>query len=130
MSERKIYAVDFDGTITRHSRFPDIGEPRTEFIEWLKDQQAGGVKLILWTCRVGKLLDEAVSFCNGFELKFDAINENLPEIIEAFGGDTRKIFANKYIDDASVTPWEIMEYMPKPVAEKPKPPKRKARIVR
>lgn len=27
------------------------------------------------------------------------MNENLPEIIAEFGGDTRKIFANEYIDD-------------------------------
>ena len=30
---------------------------------------------------------------------FDAVNENLPEIVEAFGVDPRKIFANEYIDD-------------------------------
>lgn len=33
---------------------------------------------------------------------FDAVNENLPEIIEAFGGDCRKIFANEYIDDRAI----------------------------
>lgn len=33
---------------------------------------------------------------------FDAVNENLPEIIAEFGGDTRKIFANEYIDDRNV----------------------------
>lgn len=29
---------------------------------------------------------------------FDAVNENLPEIIESFGSDTRKIFANGQIE--------------------------------
>ena len=29
---------------------------------------------------------------------------NVPEIIEEFGGDTRKIFANEYIDDRNVMP--------------------------
>ena len=32
-------------------------------------------------------------------LKFDAVNENLPEIVEGFGGDSRKIYADVYIDD-------------------------------
>jgi hypothetical protein len=74
------------------------------------------------------LLDEAVRFCNGFGLEFDAVNENLPEIIEKFGGDCRKIFANRYIDDASAVPWEIVK--PKPKVEKPVMQRRKARIVR
>jgi hypothetical protein len=32
---------------------------------------------------------------------FDAVNENLPETISAFGQDTRKIFAHEYLDDRS-----------------------------
>lgn len=113
-----------------HGKFPDVGTPNTDLIKWLNERQAEGHTIILWTCRVGEALDRAVEFCirNGFAP--DYINENAPWIIEAFGGDTRKIFANKYIDDASVTPWEIMEYMPKPAIEMPKPERRKARIVR
>ena len=124
----KILAIDFDGTITRHSRYPNIGEANTEFIDWLKKQKEDGCKLILWTCRTGRLLQEAVEFCEKHGLTFDAVNENLPEIIEKFGGDTRKIFAHKYIDDASAVPWEIVK--PKPKQEKPVTPMRKARIVR
>lgn len=122
--------LTFDGTITRCSRFPEIGEPRTEFIEWLKVQKEEGVKLILWTCRVGKLLDEAVMFCREMGLEFDAINENIPEIVEKFGGDTRKVFANRYFDDASMVPWGIVGCTPKPKAEKSVREHRKARIVR
>lgn len=118
----------FDGTITRHSRYPNLGEPNIEFIEWLKSQKKDGVKLILWTCRVGRLLEEAVDFCSRHGLQFDAVNENLLEIIEQFGGDTRKIFAHKYIDDASEKPWEIVK--PKPKPEEPVVPRRKARILR
>ena len=125
---RKFMPWIFDGTITKHSRYPQIGEPNTELIEWLKREKEGGVKLILWTCRVGDLLNQAVKFCEKQGLYFDAVNENLPEIIEKFGGDTRKIFANKYIDDASVVPWEIVK--PKPKVEKSVAPRRKARIVR
>ena len=38
--------------------------------------------------------------CLGVE--FDAVNENLPEVIERMGGDTRKVFANEYWDDRAV----------------------------
>lgn len=45
----------------------------------------------------------AVDFDGIFHgLKFDAVNENLPEVIELMGGDSRKIFANEYIDDKNV----------------------------
>lgn len=73
------------------------------------------------------MLEEAVKFCESFKLRFDAVNENLPEIIEKFGGDTRKIFAHVYIDDCARTPWEAIDYKPK---EKPVVQRRKARIVR
>ena len=33
---------------------------------------------------------------------FDAVNENLPETLEWMNDDSRKIFANEYIDDRSV----------------------------
>lgn len=58
-----------------------------------------GAKIILWTCRTGKMLDNAVAWCSEQGLEFDAVNQNLPAVIEAFGDDTRKIFANMYIDD-------------------------------
>ena len=35
-------------------------------------------------------------------LRFDAVNENLPENIEFFGNDCRKVWANEYWDDRAV----------------------------
>jgi len=97
----KIIAVDFDGCIVEN-KYPDIGEAIPETIRRLLDEQAGGTKIILWTCRVGKRLDAAVGFCKGQGIKFDAVNENLPEVIAEFGGDTRKIYADEYWDDMAV----------------------------
>lgn len=102
-----IYAVDFDGTLCEYM-WPDIGEPNTEIIEYIRFAQRCGVKLILWTCRQGKALEEAVEWCKQQGLEFDAVNENLPEVIEEFGGDTRKIFANRYIDDRAWHPKDIL----------------------
>lgn len=96
-----IIAVDFDGTLCE-DKYPEIGEPRNDTIEYLKDQQHNGAKIVLWTCRINELLDAAVNWCRDQGLIFDAVNQNVPEIIEEFGGDTRKVFANKYIDDRNV----------------------------
>lgn len=94
----KIIAVDFDGTLCMN-RYPEIGDPMYGTIAYLLKEKERGAKLILWTCRTGDLLQKAVSWCKERGLIFDAVNENLPEIINSFGSDTRKIFANEYIDD-------------------------------
>ena len=36
-------------------------------------------------------------------LKFDAVNENLPEMIKLFGSDSRKVFADYYLDDKNLS---------------------------
>ena len=105
MGKRKtsIYAVDFDGTLCEYA-WPGIGAMNYKLIRTLIALRAKGDKVILWTCRVGDKLDEAVEWCKARGLEFDAINENLPEIVEEFGCDSRKIFANVYIDDRAVDP--------------------------
>lgn len=97
----KIIAVDFDGTLFE-DKWPEIGEPNKELIEYLKIRQALGDKIILWTCRCGKDLINAVEKCEKHELIFDEVNENLPEAIEKFGNNSRKIFAHEYIDDKNI----------------------------
>lgn len=94
----KIIAVDFDGTLCEN-RWPEIGAPNEKLINYLKDQKRNGTLIILWTCRTGDRLLEAVEWCIEQGLYFDSINQNVPEQIELFGEDTRKIFADKYIDD-------------------------------
>lgn len=97
-----IYAVDFDGTLCE-DQFPEIGKPNISLIEYLVRKRVEGDKLILWTCRVGERLQEAVRWCREYGLEFDTINENLPEMIEKYGVDCRKIFADVYIDDKAVS---------------------------
>lgn len=93
-----IMAVDFDGTLCEN-KWPDIGKPNTKLIEALQMCKGVGCKLILWTCRHGRELKKIVKWCKEQGLVFDAVNRNLPEVIEYFGSDTRKIFAHRYIDD-------------------------------
>lgn len=97
-SRPHIIAVDFDGTLCEN-RWPEIGEPYPGILAFCIAMRALGAKLILYTCRTGKELHAAVEWCRKHHLEFDAVNENLPETIAAFGGDTRKIVADQYIDD-------------------------------
>lgn len=95
-----IYAVDFDGTLCE-SKWPGIGAPNKKLIQHLVQRRSEGAKVILWTCRVEERLKEAVDWCSKFGLEFDAVNDNLPELVEKFGNNTRKIWATCYIDDNS-----------------------------
>ena len=58
--------------------------------------------LILWTCRVGERLEEAVAACAEWGLVFDAVNDNLPERIATYGANPRKVNADEYWDDRAV----------------------------
>lgn len=100
-----IIAVDFDGTLCS-DRFPEIGIPNFRMIDFLRyTQRENKDKIILWTCRNGKQLEEAVRWCKKVgRLELDAVNENLPEIREKWGGDTRKVYADIYIDDKMKPP--------------------------
>ena len=97
----KIIAVDFDGTLC-YSNWPELGEPNTMLIDYLLQEKAAGNKLILWTCRAGKALTDATKWCHEQGLTFDAVNDNLPEIVELYGNNSRKITCDLYIDDKSV----------------------------
>ena len=107
------YAVDFDGTLCKN-KFPEIGEPNYILIEMLKELRKQGNKIILWTCRVDHWLEEAVGWCKALGLEFDEVNNNLPEKIEKWGNDTRKIYADFYLDDKAIQPPGLfyMGFMP------------------
>lgn len=96
-----IYAIDFDGTLCTDA-FPEIGEPREDIIEFVKAAKEAGDRLILWTCRVEDRLAEAVEWCAERGIIFDAVNENLPELVALYGNDCRKVSADRYIDDRSL----------------------------
>lgn len=94
-----ILAVDFDGTLVENA-FPGIGEPDHVIAGAVRAYQEMGWKIILWTCRTDEMLQDAVDFCKEqLGIEFDAVNDNLPEVQQYFGGNTRKVFANLYWDD-------------------------------
>jgi hydroxymethylpyrimidine pyrophosphatase-like HAD family hydrolase len=93
-------AVDFDGTIVEHD-YPLIGKEKIFAFQTLKELNKMGAKLILWTFRNGKELDEAVEYCRDNGVEFYAVNKNYPE--EIFDENvSRKIDADIYIDDKNI----------------------------
>lgn len=97
-----IIAVDFDKTISLGD-WPDVGPVNQPVLDALLERQRSGDKIILWTCRGGDELSAAIAWCKIYGLEFDAVNANLPEVLEAWGfKDTRKVFAHEYWDDAAV----------------------------
>lgn len=93
-----ILAIDFDGTLVEN-KFPGIGVIREPMWTAVRAYQDAGWRIILWTCRTGEMLEAAVNFCKENGLVPDEVNRNIPEVQAVYGGDTRKVFANMYIDD-------------------------------
>ena len=100
MEETYTIAVDFDGTIVE-DEYPGIGKPRIFAFETMKRLQEKGHRLILWTYRNGKHLDDAVVFCKDNGITFYAVNKSFPE--EEFDPKySRKINADYFIDDRNI----------------------------
>ena len=97
-----IIAVDFDGTIVEH-RYPEIGKDMPFATQPLKMLINDRHKLILWTVREGKLLEEAVEWCRKRGVEFYAINKDFPEEDLAKNQHfSRKLKADIWIDDRNI----------------------------
>ncbi len=106
-------AVDFDGTIVEH-KYPEIGKELPFAIATLRKLSEGGHKIILWTVREGKLLDQAVEFCRSRGLEFYAVNSEYPDASWSGKGVSRKVAADMYIDDRNlggVPDWNMIYQM-------------------
>lgn len=90
----RVIAVDFDNTIS-NGYYPDIGKPNEKVVEAMRREKASGSIIIIWTCREGKPLEEAVRYCKMFDIPFDYVNE-FPKF------ETRKVIADAYWDDKAV----------------------------
>lgn len=84
-----IIAVYYDGTILQN------GSIDRDMVNYLKEQQVKGVKVILWTARQGQGRDAAVVACEALGLVFDGVAEGKP-------------LADLYIDDKAVKSSEII----------------------
>lgn len=89
-------AVDFDGTLA-DTDATEIYSPNTKLINYLIERRRQGDKVILWTCREGSRLEQAVEWCKHQGLEFDAVNDNIPGL--KIFTNPRKVAADIYIDD-------------------------------
>ena len=94
-------AVDFDGTIVEHM-YPEIGNEIPFATDTLKMLIADHHKLILWSVREGKLLDDAVNWCKERGIEFYAVNSNYPEEKKNHDHFSRKLKADLFIDDRNI----------------------------
>jgi hypothetical protein len=94
--------VDFDGTIVE-DRFPEIGPEIPFATDTLKMLVKEHHRLILWTVREGKYLEDAVNWCRERGVEFYAVNRDYPE--ETTDNNqhfSRKIKADVWIDDRNL----------------------------
>ena len=93
-----IIAVDYDGTLQVD------GKPNRRLYRNLINAQASGNTIILWTCREGIKLTEAVRKMAQNGLRPNYVNNNAVEIVAKLGYNPRKVIADVYIDDKAVNP--------------------------
>lgn len=100
-----ILAIDFDGTITDKNKWykaETIKPNAKEVINFLHDKL--NIEIIIWTCRDNYYYDDlniAIDFLKNHDIHYDCINRNADIIIEKWKNDSRKIYADFYIDDKS-----------------------------
>ncbi|CCZ10492.1 putative uncharacterized protein [Odoribacter sp. CAG:788] len=102
-----IIAVDFDGTL-HTGQWPTIGATTPYAVEVMNKLKADGHYLVIWTCRAGDQLTEAINWLQEKGIPFNRINDNHPESVAKYGGNARKVYADLYIDDKQVgglPPW-------------------------
>lgn len=96
-----IIAVDFDGTISRGT-YPAIGGEQPYAGEALRTLHGQGHYIIIWTCRCGDRLLEAINWLLERNIPFDRVNDHNPENLAKYGEGAKKIYAHCYIDDKNV----------------------------
>lgn len=90
-------AIDYDGSCVKHS-YPEIGDD-IGAVPILKELVDKGHHLILYTMRSGETLNDAVNWFKKNNIPLYGINENKTQSIWT---SSPKIYANLYIDDASL----------------------------
>jgi hydroxymethylpyrimidine pyrophosphatase-like HAD family hydrolase len=96
-----VLAVDFDGTITKYNCFPYANEVMPHAAEVIRLLHDLGVVIVLWTCREGIFLLEALDYCRKQDVPIDYANENLPEIDVNGSYAQHKVYGTMYVDDAN-----------------------------
>lgn len=91
-------AVDFDGTCVT-DEYPDVGQDISAAF-YLREISRLGAKIILWTCRSGKPLKDAVQWFQDNKIPLFGCNENANQAAWNYPDrPSPKAFAHIYVDD-------------------------------
>ena len=94
-----ILAIDFDGTIVK-DKYPEIGEMVEGAKEAINQLYSDGYTIIIWSCRTKINKARAIEWLAKNGIKYHRFNESCPINVAKYGGvDTRKVYADLYIDD-------------------------------
>ena len=99
-NRRYVFCVDFDHTLC-DSNYPDCGDeikPICDYIRYIAKSQYS--EMILWTCRTGDTLIDAIKWCKEHGMWFDEVNRQ-GYFDEMQFTESRKVFCNTLIDDTN-----------------------------
>ena len=90
----EVIAIDVD------ARYP---AEYKRIVKYAAEKKRRGAKVIFWTSLPNnEIRRRTIEWCNLQGLYFDAVNENLPEVVEKLGYAPVKIWATQYIDNRNV----------------------------
>lgn len=95
-------AVSFDGTLTVD--YDDL-TPNLRAVEVIRNLWWKGYTIILWTCRQGGRLKDAVDFCESYDVPLDYVNTY------PYRGGVKKINVDCFIDSLNIggVDWDKVE---------------------
>lgn len=93
-----IIAIDFDGTIAKWAKFPNIGTLVPNSREVINRLYDSGHKIIIWTCRGKGGEESVVKWLQDNDVRYHSINMNTHSVTF---DPSPKVIADLYIDDKS-----------------------------
>lgn len=97
-----IFAVDFDGTISKEDNYPGTGDLIPFSKETINKLYDKGHEIIIWTSRDNDTIENVVNFLQEHGIKYHGINESSKTLLDKYGNNPRKIGADCYIDDKTI----------------------------
>lgn len=93
---RIVIAYDYDDTIS-----PNSGDCCDDVIELLQEaSKIPEADFIIFTARTPKDYDKITNYVNHLGIRYDAINRNIPRLVDTFGdGKESKVYYSIFLDD-------------------------------
>ena len=106
-----IICIDFDGTIVDDA-YPQVGKLKEGAKDVINNLVNSGHYVIIWTCRTGELMLNAINFLLTEGICFDQVNNHCPDNVFKYGPGGKKVYADVYIDDKNLggfPGWDVVE---------------------